>query len=126
MGRRYPHAARDRDERAHGVVQDAIDKGYTDTGRPYPIAGMPDHDTARAAQQSVMRALAHFGFPTAAWVTDNDGNQCGRDCQAPGTPHGVAFELHSKDAARRYVVRQTGGDPSKLKFNPYEQRRPRR
>jgi hypothetical protein len=126
MAARYPHAARDRDDRAHGVIQDAIDKGYMDSGRPYIVPGLPSHEVANQTRQSITRGLHHFGVAPAAWVTDADGNQCGKACQAPDAPHGAGFELHSKNAARKYIVQQTGGDPAKLKFNPFAPPRPGR
>lgn len=122
MAGRYPHASKTRDERAHGVIQDAIDKGYLDSGRKYLITGLPGHDAANDARVSITRGLKHFNLSPSAWVTDGDGNQCFRDCKDPSAPHGAGFELHSKTAAKRYLVEQTGGDPSKLKFNPYAPR----
>lgn len=112
-----------RDERAHGVIQDAIDRGMLDSGRPYVVPGLPNHDAANEARRSIARGLTHFGLASSAWVTDADGNQCWKDCKDPSAPHGAAFELHSKNKARAYVVGQTGGDPAKLKFNPYQSRR---
>lgn len=123
MPGRYPHARGSHDDRAHGVIQDAIDKGYLDSGRKYIVPGLPDHASANEARKSITRGLAHFGLSAAAWVTDEAGDQCGRDCSSPDAPHGAGFELHSKNAARKYIVQQTGGDPAKLKFNPYAPRR---
>lgn len=119
MAGRYPHAAGARDERAHGVIQDAVDKGYLDTGRKYYVPGLPDHETANQTRLSITRGLHHFGLAPAAWVTDEAGNPCYRDCKNPGAPHGAGFELHSKNSARKHVVKTTGGDPAKLRFNPY-------
>lgn len=123
MAKRYPHVAQQRDERAHGVIQDAIDRGYLDSGQKYLIKDLPTHTAAREAQVSIIRGLKHFNLSPSAWVTDSDGNQCYRDCADPSAPHGAGFELHSKRAAQRYLVEQTGGDPSKLKYNPYAPRR---
>ena len=108
-----------RDERAHGIIEDALNKGYLDSGKPYVVPGFPSHDAANEARQSIARGLHHYGVAPAAWVTDSDGNQCYKNCQDPSAPHGAAFELHSKDRAKKHVVEQTGGDPSKLRFNPY-------
>jgi hypothetical protein len=119
MARRYPHAAGPRDESAHGVIQDAVDKGYLDTGRKYYVGNLASHDIANEARKSITRGLAHFGLAPTAWVTDKDGNPCWKDCKAPDAPHGAGFELHSKNAARKYVVAATGGDPSKLRYNPF-------
>ena len=119
MAGRYPHAAGARDERAHGVIQDAIDKGYLDTGQKYIVGGLPSHDIANQTRVAITRGLVHFGLAPAAWVTDQAGEQCWKDCADPDAPHGAGFELHSKNEARKHVVRQTAGDPAKLKFNPY-------
>jgi len=123
MANRYPHAARERDTRAHDVIQDAIDRGYLDSGQKYFIPGLPTHAAAREAQQSILRGLRYFNLAPSAWVTDEAGNQCHRDCADPSAPHGAGFELHSKDAAKKYLVDQTGGDPAKLRYNPYAPRR---
>jgi hypothetical protein len=119
MPGRYPHAAKGRDERAHGVIQDAIDKGYLDNDRKYYVGNLPDHETANQARLSVTRGLPHFGLSPTAWVTDKDGVPCYRNCADPSAPHGVGFQLHSKNAARRYLVTKTGGDPAKLRYNPF-------
>jgi len=119
MAGRYPHAAQKRDERAHGVIQDAIDRGYLDTGQKYVVTGLRDHATANELRISMSRGLRYFNLPPSAWVVDSDGNQCHKDCADPSAPHGAAFELHSKNAAARYIVQATGGDPGKLKYNPY-------
>jgi hypothetical protein len=126
MSGRYPHASGERDERAHGVIQDAIDKGYLDTGRKYMIPGLPSHDVANETRLSLGRGLTHFGLCKSAWVADADGTPCYRDCQDPDGPHQAGFELHSKNAGRRYLVKQTGGDPTKLKWNPYSSKKPGR
>jgi hypothetical protein len=119
----HPNRMQSRDERAHKVIQDAVDKGYLDSGRPYIIPGLASHDIANEVRQSLTRGLHHFGLAPAAWVTDGDGEQCWKSCKDPGAPHGAGFELHSKNAARKHVVRETGGDPAKLKFNPHASRR---
>jgi hypothetical protein len=90
-----------------------------DSGRKYIVPGFPTHDAANEARLSITRGLKHFGASPAAWVTDSDGQQCYRDCKDPSAPHGAGFELHSQNAAKRHIVQQTGGDPSKLKYNPY-------
>jgi hypothetical protein len=123
MSGRYPHAAGPRDERAHVYVQDAIDKNYLDTGQKYILQGFRDHAAANEVRRSMAAALSHFGLGKASWVTDSDGAQCYQDCKDPDAPHGAGFELHSKNRARRHIVKQTGGDPSKLKYNPYAPRR---
>lgn len=123
MPGRYPHVSQARDERAHGVIQDAIDKGYLDSGRKYIVPGFANHESANQGRRSITRGLDHFGLARSAWVTDGDGNQCYQDCKDPDAPHGAGFELHSKDRGRAYVVDDTGGDPAKLKWNPHDARR---
>lgn len=115
-----------RDERAHPVVNDALDRGYLDTGREYPVDGIGGHDAANEARLSVKRAADHLGVSEACWVVDQAGNPCGQDCQAPGTPHGIRFRLHNQNSARAYINRQVGGDPSKLKYNPFQRGETRR
>ena len=110
---------RPRDERAHPVINDALDKGYLDTGAEYPIDGMNSHDSANEARKSVRLAAQHLNVSAAAWVVDQDGNPCFKACADPQAPHGIRFRIHSKDAAREHVVRQSGGDPAKLKYNPF-------
>jgi hypothetical protein len=119
MARRYPHAAQARDERAHGVIQDAIDKGFLDTGKKYYVGNLPGHEVANEARRAITRGLHHFNLAPTAWVTDTAGEPCWKDCKDPDAAHGAGFELHSKNAARKYIVDSTGGDPSKLKYNPF-------
>ncbi|HEY1706407.1 MAG TPA: hypothetical protein VGG75_42585 [Trebonia sp.] len=126
MRKTHPAAWQERDERAHAIVQDAVDKGYEDSGAKYHVPNLKNHDTANETRKIVARALEHFGYPRAAWVTDKDGTPCYRGCKDPDAPHGVGFQLHSKTKARAYVVGTTGGDPSKLKWNPHSRRRYRR
>lgn len=111
---------RPRDERAHPVVKDALDKGYLDTGADYRIPGFGSHDAANEARLSVQRAQAHLGFGMAARVTDQDGMPCWKDCRDPSAPHEVTFKLWSKDKARGHVFRESGGDPANLKYNPWK------
>jgi hypothetical protein len=119
MARRYPHAAGTRDERAHGIIQDAVDKGYLDTGRKYYVGDLPTHEAANESRKAITRGLTHFGLAPTAWVTDEAGEPCWKDCKSPEGPHGAGFELHSKNQARKYMVDKTGGDPAKLKYNPF-------
>ena len=119
MAGRYPHASGPRDERAHAVIQHAIDSGYLDTGRKYYVPSLPNHEVANLTRMSITRGLHHFNLAPSAWVTDKDGNPCYKDCKDPNAPHGAGFELHSKNEARKHIARSAAGDPSRLKFNPY-------
>jgi hypothetical protein len=126
MARRYPHAARPRDESAHEVIQDAIDRGLLDTGRKSFVGNLNGHEVANAARKSLTRGLGHFNLAPTAWVTDEAGEPCWTDCKDPNALHGAGFELHSKNAARRHIVESTGGDPAKLRYNPFAPARPAR
>jgi hypothetical protein len=110
---------RPRDERAHPVVRDALDQGFLDTGAIYHVDGFEGHEAANEARKSVNRAGQHLNVSTPCWVVDQGGESCYKACTDQNAPHGIRFRLHSKDQARQHVVQQTGGDPSKLKFNPF-------
>jgi hypothetical protein len=120
MTGRHPKAMRPRDESAHPVIQDALDKGYLDTGADYHIPGFTSHDAANQGRISVQRGQAHLGFARAARVVDQDGAPCWKDCRDRNAPHGVTFKLWSKDGAREHVFRQSRGDPGNLKYNPWK------
>lgn len=119
MAGRHPAAMRQRDESAHPVVEDAIERGYIDTERIYQIPGFASHQAANEGRLSINRAGGHLGVSAASWVTDQDGQACHQSCQDPQAPHGVYFRLWSKDSARQHVYRQSGGDPANLKYNPF-------
>lgn len=119
----HPNGMRPRDERGHPVVRDAINRGFLASGNPYHrIPMLTDHDSANEARKIIARALEHFGLGRAAWVTDADRNPCYRDCKDPAAPHSVGFALYRKDGARKFIATQSGGDPSKLKYNPHMRR----
>lgn len=116
------------DTRADPILEDAIERGYVGTDEPYTIsAPLPSHGIANDARKLVQAAAKRRNLAAGAWVTDHDGQQCldgwrgAPPCQDPEGPHYVKFRLWSKDAARTHVFRQTGGDPSKLKYNPWRQ-----
>ncbi len=77
---------RPRDESAHPVVEDAIDKGYLDTGRIYPIPGFTTHQAANEGRLSINRAGQHLGVSVSGWVTDQAGERCYQGCQDPRPP----------------------------------------
>ncbi len=110
---------RPRDESAHGILQDAIAKGYLGTDEAYPVEGFASHDAANNGRLSVNRGGKHLNVATAAWVVDMDGQHCPGNCRAPESPHGLRFRIWSKESARAHVLASTGGDPSKLRYNPF-------
>jgi hypothetical protein len=120
---RYPHAAVKRDERGHGVVLHAIELGYTDTGDKYYVRGCDDHEMANQVRLTINRALKHFGLTPSSWVVDSADKQCYKNCQDEKATHGVGFELHTKDAARRYILEKAKAAPSKVKYNPYSRKK---
>lgn len=102
-----------------------MDNGYEDSGTPYIIPNLKNHATANETRLIVGRALEHFGYGRSVWVTDSDGQQCYKNCKDENAPHGVGFELHSKSKRQAHVLAETGGDPTKLKWNPHSRRRNR-
>lgn len=122
MPNRNPNRIRQRDERGHPVVRDAIDRGYEASRAEYPIGPLPSHAIANESRLIIGRALEHHGYPRAAWVTDEDGIACYKDCQDPNAPHYAYFRLHNKDSARKHVFSKAGGNPANLKYNPYVRR----
>jgi len=110
---------RPRDESAHPVIEDALARGYLDTGAIYQVNGFTSHAAANEGRLSVNRGGKHLNVSTPSWVTDQAGESCYKACQDPQAPHSVYFRLHSKDSARQHVYTETGGDPAKLKYNPF-------
>jgi hypothetical protein len=122
----HPRAMQPRDETAHGLVNHALDRGYLDTHEPFAVDSLESHEVANDWRLRVGRAADHLGVSDATWVVDQAGNPCPRDCQPPGTPHGIRFKLYSKDAAREHVTREADGNPANLKYNPFQRAEPRR
>lgn len=117
---------RPRDERGHPVVRDAIERGFVHTEAVYEdIPALPSHQVANKSRQLIKNAGQHLGVSIGAWVTDQDGNPCWKDCADPDAPHYVRFRLFTKNSGRAKVVKDTGGDPSKLKYNPFARNSPR-
>lgn len=130
MGR-YPAAARQRDERGHSVIKNALDQGLLDSGQETTLGGFSNHDAANQGRKILRVAGEHLHVSVPAWVVDQNGTPCWgesrpapskryKQCEDPATPHSVVFRIHSLDAARGYVVREAQGDPSKLKYNPFQ------
>ena len=107
------------DESAHRLIQHAINRGYVDNGEPFLLPGLRDHASANDARVSVARALEHFNLGRAAWVIDANGEPCYRDCRNPSAPHGIGFQLHSKNKARQHVAQR---DQAEVKYNPFLRR----
>lgn len=126
MSHRDVRKAGPRDERAHPVVHDAINRGYVISGETYTdIGSLPTHDVANQSRQLVKQAGEHLGVAVAAWVTDADGTPCYRSCKDPSAPHRVHFRVFTKNAARQKVAQDADGDPANLKYNPFWRGEPR-
>ena len=110
---------RPRDESAHPLIEHALAQGYLDTGAVYTVSGLTGHAAANQARLSLNRGGHHLNVATPSWVIDEAGQECYRACQDPQAPHGLRFRLYSKNSAREHVLRQSGGDPAKLKYNPF-------
>ena len=112
MAGRHPRALGPRDERAHPVIKDAINNGYVASGKYYNCDGFTTRDAANEGRKAINNAARHLGVSCSAKETD-DLQQLG-----DGTWR-VRFRLWPKNAGRAHVVQQTGGDPSKLAYNPF-------
>ena len=110
---------RSRDEHAHKLIKHALAQGYLDSGAVYPVDDFPSHEIANHARLSLNRGGHHLNVATPSWVVDQDGNPCYKACMNPDAPHGLRFRLHSKISARAHVIRESGGDPASLKYNPF-------
>jgi|SRR5579859_3044103 len=125
MAGKDPHVFTPRDERAHPVMQDAIDKGYVERGTaqgrdsdPYWIPGFPSHKVANEARRSIYCAAKHFGVSCSSRTNEDIIEQ------EDGT-FTLRFWIMSRDSAKRRVLETTGGDPSKLAYNPFKRRNQR-
>ena len=113
------------DRRGDPYIFDAMAKGYLDSNRTYAIRGFPTHRTADQGRMSINRSARRHNLSPASWVASENGEQCGprdKDCEEPDAPHQVRFTLWSRAAAREHVFKETGGDPAKLKYNPWTPR----
>ena len=112
MAGRHPQGMRARDESAHPVVQHAIDQGYVGTGRPYVIKGFTSKEAAERGRRSVNNAARHMGVSCSS-RQNQDVHEA-----ADGTFE-VHFRLFTKASARQHITQATGGDPTKLAYNPF-------
>lgn len=114
----HPNARHPADTTADPVIAHAIQAGYLDSGNPFDIP-MPDHESANRGRLSVNRSARRQNLSPGAWVAGSDGEPCKPPCPDPGAPHYTRFRLWSKNAGRTHVFRESGGDPAKLKYNPW-------
>lgn len=123
----HPDRMRQADRRGDPVLEDALKRGFMDSGEAYQIPGFPSHEAAAEGMRSLYRAARRMNVSFAARVCDDTGEQCWEPgtpledyCYDPQGEHRVHFLIWSKNRARAYVLEQSGGDPSKLRYNPWE------
>lgn len=112
MAGRHPQGMRERDERAHPVVQDAIDKGFLGTGRPYTVEGFTSRDAANEGRRSINNAARHLGVSCRSREAEDLHELTDGTWQ-------VSFRIWPKNAGRAHIHRQAGGDPANLSYNPF-------
>jgi hypothetical protein len=113
MSGRHPAGMRPRDETAHPVVKHAIEQGYLGTGQPYIVKGFADWEAADRGRRSINNACRHLGVSCSSRAAEHI-------IQAPDGTFEVHFRLYPKSTGRQYVRQQTGGDPAKLAYNPFQ------
>jgi hypothetical protein len=119
---RHPFKQQPRDTRSHKYLEALLDQGALDSGEDNFVRELDNHNLANETRLTIRRGARHFGISAAVRVLRSDGTQCTYDCPDPDSPHDVALQLFSKEVAWRYLYQQTGGDASKLKYNPYKRR----
>lgn len=87
-------------------------RGYVGSGEYYNCDGFTTREAANEGRKSINNAARHLGVSCSSKEAD--------DVQAltDGTWR-VRFRLFPKNAGRAHVHQQTGGDPSKLAYNPF-------
>jgi hypothetical protein len=120
MSGHHPKALVQADKSADPLIEHALKTGHLDSDAAYDVPGAPSHAIAYKSMGAIFRAARRQNLSPAAWVADQDGNPCWKNCADPDAPHMVRFKLWSKDKARAHVFRQSGGDPANLRFNPWE------
>lgn len=103
---------RERDERAHPVVQDAISRGYLGTGRPYEVPGFDTREAANEGRKAINNAARHMGVSCRSREAEDIQ-------QTTDGAWRVTFRIWPKSEGRRHVHEQAGGDPANLAYNPF-------
>ena len=94
------------------MVQDAIDKGYAGTGRPYTVDGFASREAANEGRKSINNAARHMGVSCRSREAE-DLQQL-----TDGTWR-VSFRIWAKNEGRAHIREVTGGDPANLAYNPF-------
>ena len=103
---------RPRDERAHPVVKDAIDKGHLGTGKPYVVDGFATREAANEGRRSINNAARHLGVSCSSREADHI------EQLTDGTWR-VSFTIWPKNSGRQHVAATYGHDPASLPYNPF-------
>ena len=114
----HPNARHPADTRADPIVAKLVADGYLNSGEAFDIP-MPTHDAANEGRLSFNRSARRQNLSPGAWVADQAGEPCRHDCADPEAPHYLRVKLWAKDKGRGHIFRQSGGDPGKLKYNPW-------
>lgn len=108
------------------MLEDALKRGFLDSDEAYQIPGFPGHAAAAEGMQSLYRAARRMNLGFGARVYDETGQQCWEKgkrveeyCYDPQAPHMVDFRIWSKNSTRAHVLEESGGDPSRLRYNPW-------
>jgi hypothetical protein len=112
MAGRHPQGMRERDERAHPVVRDAMDRGFVGSGRFYEVPGFASREAANEGRKSINNACRHLGVSCRSREAE-DLHEL-----TDGTWK-VTFRLWPKNEGRAHIRQATGGDPANLSYNPF-------
>jgi hypothetical protein len=120
----HPNARHPADTRADPLIEYAIANGYLNSDESVYVP-MPSHEAANQGRLSVNRSIRRQNLGGGARVEDKDGQPCNplkNPCQDESAPHYTSFRIWSKERTRTHVFRATGGDPAKLKYNPWRRK----
>lgn len=120
----HPNARHPADTRADPIVAKMVADGYLNTGESFDIP-MPTHDAANEGRLSFNRSARRQNLSPGAWVAGEDGEPCNaakNPCPDPDGPHYLRAKLWHKDRGRGHIFRESGGDPAKLKYNPWDRK----
>jgi hypothetical protein len=112
MAGRHPQALRPRDERAHPVIKDAIDRGYVGSGRYYDVDGFTSQQAANDGRRAINNAARHLGVSCSS-------KEAADVLELTDGSFRVRFRLWAKNQGRAHIHAQAGGDPSNLAYNPF-------
>jgi len=103
---------RPRDDRAHPVVQHAIDQGYLERDDYYVVSGFADREAANEGRKSINNAARHLGISCSSRESEDV-------LPAQDGTFTVRFRVWPKAGGRAHVHQAAGGDPANLAYNPF-------